>query len=124
MAWTDGGASSTVLVGATQKTAISAFTGIATKTTQIPNQKVRAVIQASAEFYVSEYGVHQIVLHRHVRPSVVLAIDPEYWALAFLRKPFMEKMAKTSDGEGRDADGSHAGEPQRGRERQGRGLRT
>ena len=99
LAWTDGGASSTVLVGATQKTAISAFTGIATKTTQIPNQKVRAVIQASAEFYVSEYGVHQIVLHRHVRPSVVLAIDPEYWALAFLRKPFMEKMAKTSDGE-------------------------
>jgi hypothetical protein len=37
-------------------------------------------------------------LHRHVRSSVVLAIDPDYWAIAFLRKPFSEEMAKTSDG--------------------------
>lgn len=99
LAWVDGGKDNTILVEPTQKMAISGFSGIATKTTQIPNQKVRAVIQASAEFYVSEYGVHEIVLHRYVRASVVLAIDPEYWALAFLRKPFMEKMAKTSDGE-------------------------
>ena len=99
LAWADGGTDNVVLVEPTQKTAISAFSGIATKTTQIPNEKVRAVIQASAEFYVSEYGTHQIVLHRHVRSSVILVLDPDYWALAFLRKPFMEKMAKTSDGE-------------------------
>ena len=98
LAWADGGKDNVILVEPTQKTAISAFSGIATKTTQIPNNKVRAVIQASADFYVSEYGVHQLVLHRHVRSSVVLAIDPEYWALAFLREPFSEEMAKTSDG--------------------------
>ncbi len=98
LAWQDGGKDQIILVEPTQKTAISAFSGIATKTTQIPNQKVRAVIQASADFYVSEYGVHQIQLHRHVRSSVVLAIDPEFWSLAFLRKPFSEEMAKTSDG--------------------------
>ena len=98
LAWSDGGKDNVILVEPTQKTAISAFSGIATKTTQIPNNKVRAVIQASADFYVSEYGVHQLVLHRHVRSSVVLAIDPEYWALAFLREPFSEEMAKTSDG--------------------------
>ena len=98
LAWADGGKDNVVLVNTTQKAAISAFTGITTKTTQIPNNKVRAVIQASADFYVSEVGVHQLVLHRHVRQSVVLAIDPDYWAVAFLRAPFSEEMAKTSDG--------------------------
>lgn len=74
------------------------FSGITTKTTQIPNDKVRAVIQASADVYVSEVGIHMLRLHRHVRSSVVLMIDPEYWSLAFLRQPFVENMAKTSDG--------------------------
>lgn len=98
LAWADGGKDNIVLADTTQKVAISGFAGIATKTTQIPNNKVRAVIQASADFYVSEVGVHQLVLHRHVRSSVVLMLDPEYWALAFLRQPFSEEMAKTSDG--------------------------
>lgn len=98
LAWEDGGMNNVVMCGATQKAAISAFAGIATKTTQIPNNKVRAVIQASADFYVSEFGVHQLILHRHVRSSVVLCLDPEYWAVAFLRQPFSEEMAKTSDG--------------------------
>lgn len=101
LAWTDGGNPTMILVGATQKTAISAFSGIASKTTQIPNNKVRAVIQASADFYVSEYGIHELVLHRHVRSSVVLALDPDYWAVAFLRQPFSEEMARTSDGHNR-----------------------
>ena len=101
LAWADGGNATFVLCNTTQKAAISAFSGIATKTTQIPNNKVRAVIQASADFYVSEVGVHELVLHRHVRQSVVLALDPDYWAVAFLRAPFSEQMAKTSDGEKR-----------------------
>jgi hypothetical protein len=64
-----------ILAGPTQKTAISAFAGISTKYTQIPNTQVRATIQSSADFYVSEYGVHQLVLHRHVRSSVILQLD-------------------------------------------------
>ena len=98
LAWTDGGDASVILVNTTQRAAISGLSGIATKTTQIPNNKVRAVIQASADFYVSDVGIHQIVLHRHVRASVVLCIDPSMWAVAFLRSPFSEEMAKTSDG--------------------------
>lgn len=98
LAWIDGGDPSMVLVETTQKTAISAFSGNTTKTTQIPNAKDRYVIQTSADFYVSEYGVHELVLHRHVRASVVLCLDPEYWATAFIDEPFMEEMAKTSDG--------------------------
>jgi hypothetical protein len=98
LAWQAGGKDHTILAGPTQKTAISAFAGISTKYTQIPNAQVRATIQSSADFYVSEYGVHQLVLHRHVRSSVVLALDMDYWAIAFLRSPFSEEMAKTSDG--------------------------
>jgi hypothetical protein len=98
LAWSAGGSDNIVLVGPTQKTAISAFSGISTKYTQIPNNTSRAVIQASADMYVSEYGYHKVILHRHVRSSVVLALDPDYWALAFLRKPFMEELAKTGDG--------------------------
>lgn len=99
LGWQAGGDPSMVLVSATQKTAISAFSGNTTKTSNIPNTKGdRYGIYASADFYVTEYGTHELVLHRHVRASVVLAIDPEYWALAFLRNPFSEEMAKTSDG--------------------------
>lgn len=98
LAWADGGDASVVLCETTQKGVISLFSGITTKTTQIPNDKVRAVIQASADVYVSEVGIHMLRLHRHVRSSVVLMIDPEYWSLAFLRQPFVENMAKTSDG--------------------------
>jgi hypothetical protein len=101
LGWTAGGKDHIVLAGATQKTAISAFSGISTKYTQIPNNTDRATILSSADMYVSEYGYHKIILHRHVRSSVVLCIDPDYWAVAFLRKPFMEIPAKTSDGEPR-----------------------
>jgi hypothetical protein len=36
-----------------------------------------------------------------MRTSVVLALDPSYWAVAFLRRPKMEELAKTGDGEKR-----------------------
>lgn len=98
LAWVAGGKTTLVLAGSTQKTAISAFSGNTTKQTQIPNGNERYTIQASADFYVSEYGIHEITLHRQVRSSVVLCLDPDYWAVAFLRQPFSEEMAKTSDG--------------------------
>jgi len=98
LTWAQGGKDPVVLVGSTQKVAISAFSGISTKYTQIPNNTDRATILASADMYVSEYGYHKLILHRHVRASIVLCLDPEYWAVAFLRKPFMEELAKTGDG--------------------------
>ena len=101
LTWVNGGQDPVILVGSTQKIAISAFSGITTKTTQIPNSTSRATILASADMYVSEYGTHKIILHRHVRASVVLCLDPDYWAVAFLRKPFMEELAKTGDAQKR-----------------------
>jgi hypothetical protein len=100
LAWADGGDPTTVLVNTTQKAAIDAFSGIATRFVDVDRSAQASVIGA-ANLYVSDFGRHTIVLHRYVRQSVVLILDPAYWAVAYLDKPFMERLAKTGDGEKR-----------------------
>jgi hypothetical protein len=99
-AWADGGDPRMILVNTTQKTAIDAFTSIATRFVDV-DRKAEAVIHGAANVYVSDYGVHTVMLHRYMRTSVVLCLDPDYWATAFLRRPKMEELAKTGDGEKR-----------------------
>lgn len=96
-AWTDGGNPRVILVGATQKAAIDGFAGIATKFVDTrPN--AQASIVGAANMYVSSYGdPHMVVLSRYVRSSVVLCIDPDYWAIAFLRRFQTKELAKTGD---------------------------
>lgn len=99
--WTDGGNPRVILVGSTQKKAIDAFTGIATRFVDSSPRKEASIVGA-ANMYVSEFGdPHMVVLSRYVRSSVVLCIDPDYWAVGYLRKPFVEPRAKTGDGEKR-----------------------
>lgn len=99
--WEDGGDPRVILVGPTQKRAIDAFTGIATRFVDA-KPRSEATIIGAANMYVSEFGSpHMVVLSRYVRNSVVLCIDPDYWALSFLRNPFTETLAKTGDGEKR-----------------------
>ena len=100
LAWVDGGQPNLILVESTQKQTISAYSGIATKYNEVKGNN-KATIIGSADMYVSEWGNHTVVLHRHVRSSVVLMLDPDYWAIAMLRAPFMEELAKTGDGEKR-----------------------
>jgi hypothetical protein len=97
-AWVDGGNPSVVLCDSTQKKVIDLFTGIATRNVDV-SKNGQATIVNAAGVYVSSFGVHTVQMHRHVRASVVMAIDPEYWAVSFLRRPFKEKLAKTGDGE-------------------------
>ncbi len=99
-AWSDGGNPRIILTGTAQKTAIDAFTSIATRMVDI-DRKAQAVIHNAANVFVSDYGTHTVLLHRYMRSSVVLCIDPDYWATAYLRRPFMEPLAKTGDGEKR-----------------------
>ena len=101
LAWADGGDPRVILAGSSAKQAIDGFTGIATRFVDSSPRKEAAIIGA-ANMYVSGFGSpHTVVLHRYIRSSVVLAIDPEYWAVGFLRKPFVETLAKTGDGEKR-----------------------
>lgn len=94
--WGQGGNITTILTGTTQKNAIDAFVGIATRNVDV-GRTAEASIIAAASLYVSSYGTHRIVMHRHVRASVVLLLDPEYWAVSFLRRPFKTQLAKTGD---------------------------
>lgn len=100
-AWTDGGDPRIILVGPTYKAAIDAFTSQATRTVDVGKSDDIPIL-TSAGVYVSDYGMHTLVLHRYVRnsnPATVLAIDPDFWATAWLRRPFMEPLAKTGDAE-------------------------
>ena len=97
-AWTQGGDPSVILTGSKQKQVIDGFTSIATRFVNI-DRSAQAVITGAANVYVSDFGRHTVVLHRYMRSSVVLCVDPSYWSVAYLRTPFMEKLAKTGDGE-------------------------
>jgi hypothetical protein len=99
-AWEDGGNPRIILVGASQKAKIDEFTSIATRFVDV-DRSSQAVITGAANVYVSDFGRHTVMLHRYMRSSVVLCIDPEYWAVAFIRKPFVETLAKTGDAEKR-----------------------
>jgi hypothetical protein len=95
--WEDGGDPRTILVGARQKQNIDGFTGVATRMIDTSPNKQASIVGA-ANMYVSSYGSpHMVVLSRYVRDSVVLCLDPEYWAVAFLRKPQIKDLAKTGD---------------------------
>jgi hypothetical protein len=57
----------------------------------------QASIIGAANVYVSDFGKHQVVLSRYMRDSVVLCLDPDYWAVRYLRAPQKRKLAKTGD---------------------------
>jgi hypothetical protein len=98
LAWTDGGNPRSILMSAANKKLASAFAGVATKTHNVEGRS-KPVIAGDVDVYVSAFGTHNFILHRHVRGNTVLCLDPEYWAVATLRAPFMEQLAKTGDGE-------------------------
>lgn len=96
-AWTDGGDPRVILTGAVGKGYIDGFTGIATRFIDSSPNKQAAIVGA-ANMYVSSFGSpHMVVLSRYTRSSVVLCLDPDYWALAFLRNPQKKALAKTGD---------------------------
>lgn len=99
-AWSNGGDARVILTNTSQKAALDGFAGIATKYNEVKGSN-QATIVGAADVYVSDVGNHTVILHRHVRSSVVLCLDPEYWSIAFLRRPRMETLAKTGDAEKR-----------------------
>jgi hypothetical protein len=96
-AWSNGGDPSIILCGANQKTAIDGFTSIATRFVDV-DAATQSPIIGAANVYVSDYGRHTVVLHRYMRSSIVLCLDPNYWAVAFLRRPMSRELARTGDG--------------------------
>lgn len=97
-AWVDGGDPRVILTNTIGKAAIDAFTGVATRFVDVDGAKQASIIGA-ANVYVSDFGKHQVILHRYMRSSVVLCLDPDYWAIRYLRGFQKRKLAKTGDAE-------------------------
>jgi hypothetical protein len=98
-AWTDGGDASQIMVGATLKRKIATFGG-AQKFAGFYNPKQGAgqgMVIGGVDTYVSDFGTHSIKLNRYMRTTTLLAIDPEYVSVGFLRPIKFEERAKTGD---------------------------
>lgn len=95
--WVQGGDARVILMSSKQKKVADTFTGIATRFVD-SSAKAQASIIGAASSYVSDFGNHVLQLHRYMRTSVVLILDPDYWAIRYLR-PFQKReLAKTGDG--------------------------
>lgn len=94
--WTSGGKLDTLMVGATQKVAASAFAGIATKTYQMTKATTASIIGA-ADIYVSDFGTLTIVPNRFMRARDALLLDFEYIEIDYLRPFFVKELATTGD---------------------------
>lgn len=95
-AWEDGGDARVILLTAKQKQVLDTFTGVATRFVDVDRAGQASIIGA-ANVYVSDFGRHQVILNRYGRDSVVLCLDPSYWAVRYLRKPLKRELAKTGD---------------------------
>jgi hypothetical protein len=98
-AWTDGGDPSVVMTNTYNKAVIAGFAG-ANKYAGVYNQQrgtSEGVLLGSIGVYISDFGEHKIQLNRWMRQRTVLALDPEYIGVAYLRPYQVEELAKTGD---------------------------
>lgn len=98
-AFNSGGMPSIAIMPPALKQAASAFAGIAQQRRETGDSA--ATIIGAADVYVSDFGEVQFVADRHCSTRDVIIIDPEYWALGFLRNMRQEALAKTGDSEKR-----------------------
>lgn len=98
--WNNGSMTDCIAVNATAKNYINDFTGVAQRQIDV-SRGDQASIVGAADFYVSNFGTHKVVLHRHIRTSVALFLDTSLWAVGNLRGYATEPLAKTGDAEKR-----------------------
>lgn len=101
-AWTSGGSPGVLMVGPVNKQKVSAFSGIATRNFDLSNVSPRpTAIIASADVYVSDFGVVRVIPNRFQRERDAWLLDFDYIEVLYLRPFFTEKLAKTGDAEKR-----------------------
>ena len=99
-AWDEGGTPRVLMVGAFNKTAVSGFSGIATRNFDLSNvsPKPTAVI-AAADVYVSDFGTIRVVPNRFQRARDGWLLDFELITVPYLRPHATKNLAKTGDAE-------------------------
>lgn len=94
--WTSGATPEFLMVGAFSKAAISAFSGVATKTFYQSAVEATAIIGA-ADVYVSDFGTYAVVANRFQRGRDAFLVDPSYAAVMYLRPFTTVDLAVTGD---------------------------
>lgn len=97
--WSSGGNPKKVLCGSKVKRTIGTFTASSTKFLETQSNTVTNVVNV----YESDFGVTNIRISRDV-PSAAgtfacYAYDPDFFDKAWLRRPFVERIARTGDSE-------------------------
>ncbi len=92
--WKAGGDVTKTFAAGPLKEKIAAFDGNGTKQQQAETKTIIGAV----DYYVGNFGKQQIIPHRFLSETVVLAIDPALWAVAVLRGVKTETLGKTSDG--------------------------
>jgi hypothetical protein len=95
-AFANGANPSIALMGPVQKQQFSAFTGIADIRAEVKGRE-QATIIAGAEVYVGDFGQLMLVPHPYGLTRDLVAIDPDYAAVATLDGFKTDDLAKTGD---------------------------
>lgn len=98
--WTSGGKPTTLMVGAFNKVAVSAFAGIAGTRFNVNGAKPATIIGA-ADVYVSDFGNLEVVPNRFQRARDAFVLDWDYLSMVTLRPITQVQLAKTGDAEKR-----------------------
>lgn len=91
-----GGNARTILMPPKQKQVFSTFPGRATNFRDVGSMQ-QAQIIAGADIYVSDFGEHMVYPERFMRDRTVLLLDPDYWAVSWLRRMQSKRLADTGD---------------------------
>jgi hypothetical protein len=96
--WSCGGSVDMIMCNATVYNQISAFTGLATRFSDV-RATDQAKIIAAADVYVSAFGKHNIQLSRYIPSATIYCLDMSSWQIDYLR-PFQTiDIAKIGDAE-------------------------
>jgi len=91
--WESGGDPSMIMLGSFNKQKLSGFTGGSTKMTQADDKKLVNAI----DIYESDFGSMTVVPNRFSRNRDVFVIEPDMWAVAYLRDFKLMDLAVTGD---------------------------
>jgi len=92
-AWSSGGNPNKIYCSASQKQAISGFSGNGTRLIKGEDK----VLHAGIDIYHSDFGMLEVVPSRHCETDMVYVLDTEMLALAVLRDFQVNDLAKTGD---------------------------
>ena len=91
--WDSGGDPSMIMLGSFNKQKLSGFTGGSTKMSQATDKTLVAAI----DIYESDFGSMTVVPNRFSRSRDCFVIQPDMWAVAYLRDFQMLDLAVTGD---------------------------